>query len=64
MNAIMQLAQVHIAQFNLPSDHPLNQEFVDNIDRVKALAQASPGFNWRFDDYQGKTIRLPTLTTL
>ncbi len=58
-NATMQLAQVNIARFNLPSDHPVNQDFVDNIDRVNALAEVSPGFIWRFDDYEGENDSPP-----
>lgn len=43
-----ELAQVNIAKFRLPQDHPVNADFVDNLDRVNAIAEAQPGFVWRF----------------
>ena len=41
------LAQVNIARFRLPPDNPVNADFVNNLDRVNALAEASEGFVWR-----------------
>ena len=32
----------------MPQDHPVNKDFVDNLDRVNAIAEAQPGFVWRF----------------
>ena len=43
-----QLAQVNVAKFRLPQDHPINADFVNNLDRVNAIAEAQPGFIWRF----------------
>ena len=43
-----QLAQANIAKFLLPQDHPANADFVNNLDRVNAIAEAQPGFIWRF----------------
>ena len=43
-----QLAQLNIAQFRLPQEHPANADFVNNLDRVNAIAEAQPGFVWRF----------------
>jgi hypothetical protein len=45
---IYQLAQVNIAKFRLPKEHPVNADFVDNLDRVNAIAETQPGFVWRF----------------
>lgn len=42
-----QLAQLNIAKFRLPAEHPANKGFVDNLDRVNAIAEAAPGFVWR-----------------
>lgn len=42
------LAQLNIARFRLPQDHPVNVDFVDNLDRVNAIAESQPGFVWRF----------------
>lgn len=41
------LAQLNIATFRQPMDHPDNADFVNNLDRVNATAEAQPGFVWR-----------------
>lgn len=43
-----QLAQLNIARFELPQEHPQNADFVNALDRVNAVAEAQPGFVWRF----------------
>lgn len=43
-----QLAQVNIAKFRLPQEHPANADFVNNLDRVNEIAESQPGFIWRF----------------
>ena len=43
-----QLAQLNIAKFRLPSEHPVNADFVNNLDRVNSIAETQPGFIWRF----------------
>lgn len=41
------LAQLNIARFMKPAEHPDNAEFVNNLDRVNAIAESQPGFVWR-----------------
>ncbi|HYM36737.1 MAG TPA: DUF3291 domain-containing protein [Steroidobacteraceae bacterium] len=41
------LAEINVAKFRLPVLHPANAEFVANLDRVNAQAEAQPGFVWR-----------------
>ena len=41
------LAQLNVARFNKPIEHPDNADFVDNLDRVNAIAESQPGFVWR-----------------
>ena len=41
------LAQLNIAQFRLPQEHPVNADFVANLDRVNAIAESQQGFVWR-----------------
>ena len=41
------LAQLNIARFRLPQEHPSNTDFIDNLDRVNAVAEEQPGFIWR-----------------
>ncbi len=43
-----ELAQANIAKFRLPQEHPVNTDFVANLDRVNAVAEAQEGFIWRF----------------
>ena len=45
------LAQINIAQMKGKNiDDPIMKDFVDNIDRINQLAEASPGFVWRLKD--------------
>ena len=41
------LAQVNIGRFIRPVEDPANAYFVNALDEVNALAEASPGFVWR-----------------
>ena len=41
------LAQINIGRLRAPVDSPLIAEFVANLDRINALAEAQPGFVWR-----------------
>jgi hypothetical protein len=42
------LAQLNIAEFKVPQDDPVNADFINNLDRVNAIAESQPGFIWRF----------------
>lgn len=41
------LAEINIAKFRVPIEDPVNQDFVQNLDRVNAIAESQPGFVWR-----------------
>jgi hypothetical protein len=41
------LAQINVGRLLAPIDAPETAEFVANLDRVNAIADASPGFVWR-----------------
>ncbi len=45
-----QLAQLNIAQPLASLDSPVLSEFVENLDRINAMAEAAPGFIWRLVD--------------
>ena len=47
------LAQVNIARVLAPLSDPLMAGFVAKLDEVNALADASPGFIWRFQTPEG-----------
>ena len=38
------LAQINIARFTLPKDHPANEGFMTALDPVNAQADTAPGF--------------------
>ena len=46
----MHLAQVNIAKMKDPIDSPMMADFVNNLDRINALAEYSEGFIWRLKD--------------
>ena len=54
------LAQVNIAVAKYSDDDPKFAGFVDNLDRIYALAESTPGFVWRHvtvdDDAKAKAI--------
>lgn len=41
------LAQINVARFIQPRDHPANADFMHALDPVNADADAAPGFIWR-----------------
>jgi hypothetical protein len=43
----MHLAELNVGKFKYPTSDPRMAEFMDNLDRVNALAERSPGFVWR-----------------
>ena len=47
MSPAHHLAQINIGRLAAPFDSPELKPFVDNLDRINALAEASPGFVWR-----------------
>ena len=47
MMSAYQLAQINIGTVKAPLDSPLMADFVNNLDRINALAEGSPGFVWR-----------------
>ncbi|GAA4973529.1 DUF3291 domain-containing protein [Algibacter aquimarinus] len=44
------LAQVNIAKRLAPMDDPIMQDFVNNVEKINAIADASDGFIWRMQD--------------
>ena len=52
------LAQLNIAHLAASIDSPELAEFVDNLDPMNALAEASPGFIWRLQTDDGNATAL------
>ena len=46
----MYLAQFNLAHAIAPMDSPIMADFVNNTDRMNAIADESPGFVWRLTD--------------
>ena len=53
-----QLAQLNIAQMRYAMEAPEMADFANNLDRVNALAESSPGFVWRLQDEAGNATAL------
>jgi hypothetical protein len=43
----MHLAELNVGRFRYPTSDPRMADFMNNLDRVNALAERSPGFVWR-----------------
>lgn len=43
----MHLAELNVGKFRYPTNDPRMAEFMENLDRVNAIAERSPGFVWR-----------------
>lgn len=50
------LAQVNIAKARGPLDSPIMAEFVQALDEINRLAEASPGFIWRYQTPAGNAL--------
>lgn len=55
------LAQLNIAAMKAPLDSPDMADFVANLDRINALAEAAPGFVWRLEGDGGDATALRPL---
>ena len=47
------VAQLNVAQARYPLESDEMAGFMDNLDRINALGDTSPGFVWRFQDDSG-----------
>ncbi len=54
----MQLAQLNIGKTKYPIDAPEIKEFVDNLEPVNNLAEATDGFIWRLKDDNGDATQI------
>ena len=54
----MHLAQINVGRLLHPIDDSRIAGFVDNLDRVNALAEQSPGFVWRLKDESGNATNI------
>ena len=54
----MHLAQLNVGVPQGPLDGPVMAEFMDNLDRINALAEASMGYVWRLKDESGNATAI------
>ena len=52
------LAQLNIGLALFPVDDPLFADFMDALDGINALAEASPGFVWRLQTAEGNATSI------
>jgi len=57
-NELVHLAQFNIGRLRAPMTDPIIDDFRNNLDRVNALAEASPGFVWRLQDDSGNATNI------
>ncbi len=55
------LAQLNIALMKEPLESPSMADFVNNLDRINALAEESPGYVWRLQTEEGDATTLRPL---
>jgi len=60
----MHLAQVNIAEMIAPINDPVMQDFVNNLDRINALAEESSGFIWRLQGDEGNATAITVFDNL
>ena len=56
-----QLAQLNVGRIKGPIDSPIMADFVADLDRINALAEASPGYAWRLQTDDGNATSLSPL---
>ncbi len=56
----MHVAELNIVHRRYELDDPRFADFINNLDRINALAERSPGFVWRLKDDSGTSIRIET----
>jgi len=52
------IAQINIARMLAPLDDPIMADFVNNLDRINALADNAEGFVWRLQTEDGDATAL------
>ena len=52
------LAQLNIGRLRAPVEDPATADFMDNLDPINALAEATPGFVWRLQTDEGNATAI------
>jgi hypothetical protein len=54
------LSQLNVGRIVAPTDSPIVADFMNALDHIKALAEASPGFVWRLQGDNGNATEIVT----
>jgi hypothetical protein len=57
-NDAMHLAQLNVGRLRAPMDDPMIDDFRENLARINALAEISPGYVWRLQDDTGNATSI------
>ncbi|MEM1437259.1 MAG: DUF3291 domain-containing protein [Pseudomonadota bacterium] len=57
---VTHIAQLNVGRILYPMDDPRMAGFAGELDRINALAEASPGFVWRLKDESGNATGIQT----
>lgn len=55
-DTLQHIAQLNIGRTKYDIDDPRMADFMNNLDRINALAERSPGFIWRYQDESGAAV--------
>ena len=55
---VYELAQLNVGVIKGPMDSPVMADFAANLERINALAEATPGFIWRLQTEEGDATAL------
>ena len=58
MTTTLHLAQLNIGRIRYSLDDPRMADFVNNLDRINAIAEHTPGFVWRLQDDSGNATAI------
>jgi hypothetical protein len=58
VSELWHIAQINVGRLAAPVGDPAVQPFFDALDRINALADASPGFVWRLQDEGGNATAI------
>ena len=53
-----QLAQINVGRFRYPAEDERNADFMNNLDPINAIAEATTGFIWRLKDETGNATNI------
>ena len=56
----MHVAELNIVHRRFAFDDPRFADFINNLERINALAERAPGFVWRLKDDSGTSIHIET----